>query len=204
MPDVTIACPACAKTITVSEFVDLSQLVCRGCGSRFAAPGHDAPEGETLEEDTANEPVVTITPRPPVVVTAQVTAQPRRRFRWTYQIKCWVVFFCVGIVALVMRYGGILGRDSVETLIEYGPLVVLALHLYVTFRAFRESVVAGVLCLLVPFYSLYYAFWFFEDYMFRAIFAGILLGTGLDTLFVLRDNAGKILPAMDEFLNRGM
>lgn len=207
MPDVTITCNSCGKSITVSEFVDLSQLVCRTCGNRFSAPVEDTVE-EYEESDTSEhssrEPVVTITEPEPVVVIAKVTPHVRKGFRWTYQIRCWITFAFVGIVSLALRYGGLLGSDTLDSLVFYGPLVVFALHFYITFRAFRESVVSGILCLLVPFYSLYYTFWLFEDYMFRAVFAGILVGTGLDTLVVMRDNAEKILPAIDEFLNRGM
>jgi hypothetical protein len=202
MPDVTITCPSCGKTITVSEFVDLSKLVCRACGCRFAASDSETLEEDndaTQEERSHPEPVVTTTTPAQVVVIAKVKPRPRKLFRWTYQLKCWFVFACVGIVSLVLRYGGLLGSNALEVLIEYGPLAVFAFHFYITFRAFRESVLAGILCLLVPFYSLYYAFWSFEDYMFRAVFAGMLVGTGCDCLAFIYKYGAMILPGINDF-----
>jgi hypothetical protein len=209
MPDVSIECPSCGKTITVSEFVDLSQLVCRSCGGRFTVEPEEDQEGGGNASDAEEsgllqgQPAAAFTP-PPAPVVARVKTQPRRRFRWTYQLKCWAVFAGVGILAFLLRYGGILGSDALGLLIEYGPLVVLVLWLYVTFCAFRDSIMAGVLCLLVPFYALYYAFWSLEDYMFRAVYAGVLVGLGFDALIIMRDIAVRILPSIDEFLNRGM
>jgi hypothetical protein len=206
MPDVSITCPSCGKSITVSEFVDLSQLVCRSCGGRFVAQQEQPAHGvdESIEEDHASEPVVTITGPEPVVVTAKVQAKQRSRFRWTYQLKCWTVFASVAIVALTLRYGGLLGEDALATLVEYGPYCIVAMHLYITFRAFRESVLSGILSLLVPFYSVYYAFWCFEDYMFRAVYGGILVGTGMDFLAVFFEKAKEILPAVNDFFTSGL
>jgi hypothetical protein len=208
MPDVEIECPTCGKCITVSEFVDLSQLVCRSCGTRFATETGDAPTDEGTA-GAGNEP----TPHrhappqpapPPVVIAAKVPPVARRRFRWSYQIKCWLVFAAIGALAALLRYGAVLGTDTAEFIARYGWLAVLALHLHITFTAFRDSILSGLLCMLVPFYSLYYVFWSFEDYMFRAVFAGILVGTGADTLGLAIEEAAKILPAMDDFLNRGL
>lgn len=202
MPDVNITCPSCGKTITVSEFVDLSKLVCRSCGGLFTAPEPEPAE----EEETVGQAAAQHAPPPeaakpePAVVVAKVVPRPRKRFRWTYQIKCWAVFTAVGLAALVIRYCGVLGKDSLDALIAYGPLAVLGMHFYVTFRAFHDSILAGVLCLLVPFYSMYYVFWTLEDYMFRAVFAGILAGTGADTLAWMYEHGAEILPWINDFL----
>lgn len=209
MPDVTIQCPTCGKTITVSEFADLSQLVCRGCGTRFAARSTDeelqaeSPGPAGAETATAPEPA--IPESPPLVITAKVLPRPPRRgIRWSYQVKCWLVFACVGAAALLLRHGGVLNDEGVGLIVEYGWLAVLALHLYIVFTAFRDSILTGILCLLIPFYSLYYVFWSFEDYMFRAVFGGILLGTGWDTIALAFAHAAKILPAMNDFFTSGL
>jgi hypothetical protein len=208
MPDVVIECPTCGKSITVSEFVDLTQLACRDCGTRFTAEPADAPAGE-------HTPPVSVDPTParpaepapeaaPVVIAARVSPKQRKRFRWSYQLKCWLVFVVVGAAAALLRYGAILGADTVDFIMSYGWLAVLALHLHITLTAFRDSILSGLLCLLVPFYSLYYVFWSFEDYMFRAVFGGILVGTGADTLGLALEQAAKILPAMDDFFTSGL
>lgn len=207
MPDVTITCPSCNNVITVSEFVDLTQLVCRACGTRFvpSAAEEPTPDGQPAPHASApSEPVVIITEAPDAVVPAKVVPRLRKRFRMTYQLKCWTVFASLGGVILLLRYSRLLGSDSTEALAEYGPYVVIGFWFYVTFRAFRESILSGILCLLVPFYAIYYAFWCFEDYMFRAIFGAVLVATGVDSFNFMMENGSKILPAINEFLTSGL
>ena len=70
----------------------------------------------------------------------------------------WLWFLLLGGFMAAVRYGAFLGLYSQykSEFLLYGPYAVLALHAVATFLAFTDDLFAGVLCLLVPGYSLYF------------------------------------------------
>jgi hypothetical protein len=67
-------------------------------------------------------------------------------------------------------------------LIKYGPYAVLVLHVTLVLMAFQDAVFQGILCLLVPLYSFYWLFMVTDQFMMRAVVAGILVGVGQDSV----------------------
>ncbi len=209
MADIQIQCPGCLKQVTASEFVNRSQLRCRTCGASFA----DAPADEAapVRQDAAREreaPVPASLPLMedaiPSTVIARVQTNRPKRFIMTNSIVSWILLLVLGGIALYIRFGGWLNVEHIEWIESNGPLILLAIHIYVVFKAFRDSVFQGVLCLLVPFYSIYYALVLSYDYTARALIAASLLGLGWDSLRVIIDQAGTILPAINDWLTSGV
>jgi len=207
MADITLVCPNCETEVTVSEFADPSRMTCRRCGSPFAQPDPKTaadPETTAARVSPALPEAAEEAEEPQIdTVIAKVQHRPRKR-RVTYQMTCWMAFAGLTLIALVVRFGGLLTPDALDSLKTYGPLAVLAMHLFVSARAFQDAVLDGILCLLVPGYSLFYAFWHMEDYMARAVFAAALVLSGIDTLAVIIDVAPRILPGMYNFLSEGI
>jgi len=207
MADIQVECPGCGKPVTVSEFVDLNQLTCRSCGAPFrGATGEEIPE--VAESETQESPVVSHPPPPEDTVPNTVIARVQRgrptRFRMTHSMMSWILLAVLGLIALYIRFGGWLNTDHIAWIESYGPIILLAIHVYVVFKAFRDSVFQGVLCLLVPFYSIYYALVLCYDYTARALIVGALLGLGWDSIRVMLDQAETILPAINDWLTSGV
>jgi hypothetical protein len=206
MADIILACPHCGNRVTVSEFADPAQMTCRQCGRPFAQlrgpnPRFDTPEPQ---EPPAGPDDAGIEDEPPMdTIIARVQPRAPRR-RVTYQMVCWMVFAGLAFLTALVRFGGLLTPDALDALKTYGPFAVLAMHLFVSARAFQDAVLTGVLCLLVPGYSLFYAFWTMDDYMARAVFGALLVAAGADTLAVIVRVAPLILPAMYNFLSEGL
>jgi DNA-directed RNA polymerase subunit M/transcription elongation factor TFIIS len=213
MADITIQCPGCGKQLTVSEYVDRSMLTCRSCGTSFAekeashasdqdadavssAAEHASAQGDAPEPSPLNPP--------PHTVIARVQQNKTKRFRWTYAATAWTVLGVLSAIALYIRFGGWLSEDDILWIESYGPLILLALHVFVVLKAFRDAVLQGVLCLLIPFYSIYYIMFLSYDYIARAIIGAALMGLGWDSMHVFFREAQAILPAIDEWLNSGI
>jgi hypothetical protein len=110
-------------------------------------------------------------------------------------IGSWVLFIVLGTAMGFLRYGGILPPQHFQMLTEYGPYVVLFVHAVVVLIAFKDGIFQGILCLLIPMYSFYYLFMVTDQFYFRAIVAGLLVGIGIDSAVFFQ---GKFLQLAEE------
>jgi DNA-directed RNA polymerase subunit RPC12/RpoP len=197
MADVSLHCLSCSKTITVSQFADHTKLNCPDCGSNMSL---SAPV-ETLELDRPglrlrqNRPPASQDnddEEPSQADLMQKVFMPGRgivRKRTVSGsikqiIAASLIFLVLAGAMYVLRYRDILPDSALGYMQSYGPYLVIALHFTIVTLAFRDSALSGVLCLLVPFYSLYYLL--VADLMFlRAITLALLVGLGQDTFTFL-------------------
>ena len=107
---------------------------------------------------------------------------PRPARRVSYNLPAWIVFVVLGCVMGTLRYGGILSSTQIADFKSYAPFVFIALHIFIVVRIFGDSVFSGILSLLVPPYTYYYLFVFSDDFLIRAVFAGIFVGIGVDSV----------------------
>jgi hypothetical protein len=61
----------------------------------------------------------------------------------------------------------------------------------------------GILCLFIPGYSFYYLFGVTDEFYLRAIVAGLLVGIGQDAAIQLKEHAGHITGAVNDFISGG-
>jgi ribosomal protein S27E len=102
-----------------------------------------------------------------------------------------------------LRYGGGLRPDYLALSAEYGWIAVLAFHVIVVLKAMTDSMMQGILCLLVPGYSLFYIFAVSDDFYLRAVFGGLLVGLGQDAAVKLNMYASQMANVAHDFIQRG-
>lgn len=93
----------------------------------------------------------------------------------------WFVFIILAGIMGYLRYGGCLRSAHLSLFGEWGPFVIVAIHVVLVLRAFKDSVFQGILCILIPLYSFYYLFIVSDEFYLRAVVAGILVGVGQDS-----------------------
>ncbi len=97
-----------------------------------------------------------------------------------------LLFLIVGGLMWAIRYEG-LWHIRYE-LALYGPYIILVFHLIVVIFAFKEELFAGLLCLMVPGYSLYYMIARGGHAFFTALVCGLLVGLGEDSFEFFKTN----------------
>lgn len=188
MADIELTCAKCQKTTTVSEFADAEHLKCRHCGEKIEKP--------KLRLAEKPKPTVRVAKPDDTAPQAEPTewrynknmegkGKEKEPFKITKHGLSWIVFLLLGGVMWLFRYGDIPSLPFLLTmrapLTEYGPYLLIVLHIFVVLSAFKHSVYQGILCLLVPGWSFYYLFAVTDEFFFRAVFAGFLVGIGEDS-----------------------
>lgn len=135
----------------------------------------------------------------------------------------WIMFFVIGTIMGFLRYskqiikllsnfinlggltqfirdGGVLPKVYFNYMVEYAPFVVLALYIVAILMAFKDSMFQGVLCLLVPLYPFFYIFAISDNFYFRAIFGGILVGTAQDSFVYYREVIARTVAFVEHWI----
>jgi len=210
MADIDLRCPECSQAVTVSEFVDPTSLTCRKCGANLQVPEIVTPKPKPLLRRADEEPE----PEPgkrvkPAAQRGNVRRRQAKRYS-TGSVNvsqnatlAWIIFVILGGGMGYLRYGGsaaglVLGYSG-----EYAAVIMLGFHFLIVIKAFAESVFQGVLCLLVPFYSLYYMFMVADDFLMRAVFGGLLVGLGQDWAEVVQGQLATIVSAINDWFESG-
>lgn len=213
MADVQITCPKCSTTLTISEFADAGNLVCRSCGEPLKKP--ESPKqkskaaaiktasAETLQETSQTSEGQSLGGNWQVTQTAARIKRPKQKFHMTPGIWAWVIFIILGGIMAYLRYGGGFLGENTAMIYMYGPIVVATIHLMVVLKSFKDSVFQGVLCLLVPGYSLYYLFLVADDFILRGIAGGIFVGIGQESFKFFLDEAHIIIKMINDWIARG-
>jgi hypothetical protein len=98
------------------------------------------------------------------------------------RVMPWLVFGVLATVFAWVRYSpGVLPQHQLDLLIRGGVWALAFLHLSIVASAFSDESLQGVLCLLIPGYSLYYLFVQSDQFMVRAVAAALIVGFGWDT-----------------------
>ena len=164
-----------------------------------APPAAEKPVLKLRKPGSASpEPVVVPPPMPPKKTAAQPAPQafsppaanrqapykPSLGFAGWVKPLAFVLFAIVGGAMGALKYGGFV--DYPVELVLYGPWLVLAFHAVVVLLAFQEDLFAGVLCILVPGYSLYYLVFRTGRPFFVALVLGLLVGLGEDAFYAFK------------------
>ncbi len=99
----------------------------------------------------------------------------------------WAAFVLMTLVFCWMRFWpGAVPPARLTILIESAGWALLVLHITVIVFAFGEDPFQGVLCALIPGYSLYFLFTQADQYILRALVAAMLIAFGWDTGIAIR------------------
>lgn len=214
MADIEVVCPNCSVTITVSEFADPEKLVCRKCGSSVPMPRKEPEETSAPSARFEVKRSDSGPGEPASAAKARAAAVPRRKRRRPRRLRglpaqlaqntvfAWVLFVITGACTGLLRYGGFLPTEYLELIKEHSVILVIAFHVMVVIKAFSDSVFQGILCLLVPLYSVFYLFTFCDDFVLRAVFGGLLIGTAQDSALAIHREFGETVQAVQTWLNQ--
>lgn len=233
MPDVDIQCMSCGNQISVSDVVNVDKLKCRSCGGDFlrtnadAAPAGPSPEEkrksmmkslhkedakqklalsknksgkEQPEEENASRLAWEKLNNPEG--QAEVQRQSQKMYSgltW----KAWLLFIIIGIIAGTLRYSGLIPSSVIQQAAIYEALTVLVLHIFIVLKAFQDSVFQGVLCVLLPPYSIYYLFSASDDFYLRALVGGLLVGLGQDSGILFHEWSMSAVVTVNEWIASG-
>ena len=230
MADINLTCPSCGKTRVVSEFTDRSQLKCKHCGAAF---GPASPDEEAARAAETARPGLKVALRrtqsnagtPASAGTAPVEARPMpvpqkdgptnlrdRAVRPELRKErrpishAWIaaaIFVLFGGAMWYLRYRAALPARYLNFSVEYAWLVVIGIHVAIVLRAMAESIFQGILCLLIPGYSLYYLFAVTDAFYMRAIVAGVLVGIGQDAVLRMNEHAIHVTSLVHSWIAHG-
>jgi hypothetical protein len=116
----------------------------------------------------------------------------------------WLLFLILGGLMFFVRYG--LEGDPhalFAGLIPYSWMVLACLHVVVTISAATSDVFQGILCALIPGYSLLYIFWQSDNFYLRAATAAALIGFGQDGGLQILDWSASQMNAISAWIESG-
>jgi len=115
----------------------------------------------------------------------------------------WLVFILLGAGMWFLRYGDILSREHLGMLKDYGPYLLLVIHVILVLMAFQDAVFQGILCLFIPLYSFYWLFIVTDAFLLRAIVAALCVGIGQDSVMFYQDVLNDVFRTVTDWIKSG-
>ena len=212
MADIIITCQNCGNAIPVSEFVDVNLLVCMKCKSKVTVPDREAepvPVTHKLKlavekpPEPLPQPVTTpvsnkksktqAKPLQPNGVSqylpkAKKRAQKRRATVFEAKVLPWLLFFILTVILCWLRYmPGALPADILKTFTSAGVLALLFFHITIICYAFGDDAFYGILCLIIPGYSLYYLYIQADQMILRSVMGALMVAFGWDAVITTQE-----------------
>jgi len=202
MADISTKCGQCGQETSVSEYVDPDMAVCRGCGAKLVVPRAmtSGPRPPPAKKEPA--PKAAVLERV-TVTAAQAVAKRQKRVRNKNKIIAWspsgvtilIMFFVLTGILCTLRYAVLRGSD-LDLFVQTGLFIMLVAYLTVVADGFHDSIMNGLLCLVVPFYFVYYLYTQCDSWILRLL-VGILIPTfGLNALLLAWEGAMGIVEMM--------
>ena len=219
MADLEIKCTVCARTMTVSEFVDPDAIFCHSCGEQLQIP-QKAQDKKTPSVKVAHgKPLGLVPPKKELTENEQAAEEPPKEWRFHTATKkdpskdkklrlspaliSTTIFIILGSLCFYMRYRLNLPPEQVFLLKRYSPIIYAAFHILIALKAFGDSVFHGVLCILLPPYALYYLFLVSDDFYMRGVFGGILFAVGEDSFYIFQGWIMDFVRVANDFIQGG-
>ncbi len=136
----------------------------------------------------------------------KVTLRPKVKAKKSlinHTIIAGLLFLVLGGTLGYLRYGEVLPDKYLNMSAQYAWIVFLAFHGMITIKALSDNMLQGILCLLVPGYSLFYIFAISDNFYLRAIFAGLLIGIAEDAATEIKARATIIADGASKFISSG-
>jgi hypothetical protein len=209
MADIDITCSHCSEITTVSEFVDPDAVTCKSCGEKLTKP-------KTVEkEQTLQRTQVKFHEEENIVIPedgqdgegfwpgTKALKKSQTKAHVVHHLYAWAVFLVLGGSIAFLRYGGGLSEAHIEAAVPFAAIMLIGFHLIVILKAFEDSVYQGILCLLIPMYSVYYMACVSDAVYLRAILGAGLIGTAQDGIFVLQTEFFTLCEAVRNWIGSG-
>jgi len=196
MADITLVCPACAKHITISEYVEAA-IPCPQCG-RLLDRNTPLASGQRpkLASMSGRSSLISSTvraeePAVPSMTAAPTPSEHRKRGRDQHERRQWVHYILSWLLFLGLL-GGLLcwqwkGQTDPQLLGYYKLarwIIAAGAWMAVLIPAFQENWLQGTLNLLIPAYSVYYALNKLDQFYLRAIYFAVLFMLAAEFYFM--------------------
>jgi DNA-directed RNA polymerase subunit M/transcription elongation factor TFIIS len=184
MADIKIKCKKCNKEFLVSEYAD--EVVCSSCGSSFQAKDPEVVEQVAAEKKQAlKERVDSGSEGIPQTLSVNEilhgsSVKKKKNAVQGRFVLMLFIFLIVGCLSSICNYTNILPDSYKYFLSSHMPWLFLVLHVLIVFSAFKDNIFDGILSFLLPPYAYYYLFFKSDEYIFKAIYLGLLMGYGVE------------------------
>ncbi len=223
MADIPVQCPACGNRFQVSEYADRDKLLCAKCGAAIPPPEQQAVTAEypapKLRLATA-QPIITPVVPPPSAELSVTQAWMRRRQQHAKSKSSrrhlslltrlnsstwsnWAIFILLAGVGIYLRFFAPMSAALHGELRYWGAMALLACHITIVISAFSDETFQGILCLLVPVYSLYYLYSLSDEHFLRAIMAALALAFGMDAWQYLNAITNDVFDGVNRWMQAG-
>ena len=179
-------------------------------GPRRPAP----PPPREEEEDDSDQRSVLDSVLPPaqqvdadgavMAVAGQHVADFKKQVPWAL-----IVFLIFAPIFALLRFSGyfletaLLPGTALDAIHEYGPYLLILIHVIIVIMAFGDAVVDGILCLLVPLYSFYFVLASSDRAMLRVVLLILLIFVGYDTVIFAQVHGLEIYTSIDGWIKSG-
>lgn len=219
MADITLTCARCGAEITLSQYAQPDSLVCSKCQAPLAMPAAEQLNSERLlpenirkaKADAAAAKAANPDKRdiPLLDITSQIHHR-KRRVRMDSLMptaKAFALFLVLTAVFVYLRffngYQLFLAKDDLALLRIGGTVAILFFHVSIVIEALTNDFLTGLLCLLVPGYSLYYLFTESDSFWLRAIMMALIIAFGKDFAYYVQDYAMSLFNFINAWLESG-
>ncbi len=218
MADITLVCKSCGASLTLSEYAKPDNLTCPACKALMSMPeaknqksDRFLPEHLRQAKAEAAKTAGTGTPDVPLnSLTAQIHNRPRRRFRmetFLPVLKASLLFAGLTALFVYLRYFRgytlFLEPSDLDLFRLGGAGAILFFHVVIVIEALTSSFLTGLLCLLLPGYSLYYLFTESDTFWLRAVILALAVAFGRDFVFYTQDYALSAFAYINAWLAAG-
>lgn len=210
MADIILTCKSCGNTITISEFVSAESITCRKCNSQVPVPSK-------VPEEVAAAPKLRIaveTPEPPppepipegdkkkkvkikaaqpndvrqYLPRAKKRMRARRASNFEIKVLPWLIFAVLtAILSWVRFWPDAVDEGTLKMIISGGVWVLLVMHITVICYAFTDDVFYGILCLIIPGYSVYYLYIQSDQMIMRSVMGALMIAFGWDAVIAVKE-----------------
>ncbi len=128
----------------------------------------------------------------------------RRHSKPVSVLRYWILFVVVLLAALLLRWGDVIQNQANQEMLIQAVLIFLGmLHVALTAQAFHDDVFQGVLCVFIPFFSVYYLLRQSDALVMRSVGMALLLVFSLDLMDFLVDTATMVYFTVDNWISSG-
>jgi len=220
MADVEVKCEQCGSPVVLSEYAAIDTISCRGCGAPLRAqpssPTDSVHERLKLkEQERAAESDEEMTPAAPAEGEGEESSWRFDRYiqqsreniqterKQTGVIWSWICFLVLALIMASIRFLNVLPPTYQEMLKLYAPYIAAFMHITVLLMAFKDTIFQGILCLLIPGYSVFYIFLVSDNFWARALIAGLLVGIGFDSAIFYQGVAADVYRSVTDYIASG-
>jgi hypothetical protein len=220
MADITLTCGACGASLTISEYAKPDNLTCLKCGKTIVMPGTVKESSERLlpehvrqakadaqaqKEARGDQEDVHLTD-----ISKSIHVRRHRSVRTELivpTLKAMVLFIILtatlGYIRFFEGYQLFLPAEELSTVQVGGFFAVLFFHVVIVVEAMTYNFTTGLLCLVVPGYSLYYLFTTSDSFWLRAIMLSVVIVFGYDFYVNAHEFAVSFVNFVNNWLETG-